>query len=86
VIVADELILLTRGDRASAESLFQAFAERTGLSAEPIEGGVRFALAGEDHAIRITQTLNSIDPHWSEHVELGQPGGAVAAEGGDRNV
>jgi hypothetical protein len=75
--MADELIFFTR-DEAKAMSIVDAFAERTGLTAEPIAGGVRFALQGEDHSVKVVETLSDIDAHWSRHITLGEPGSAGA--------
>jgi hypothetical protein len=73
--MADELLLLRQGDTASAARIFDAFAERTGLTAEPVMGGTRYSLEGAGHRIRIVETLNDIDPNWPRHIALGQPHG-----------
>jgi hypothetical protein len=71
--MAEELILLSRGDADSAQRIFVAFAERTGLAAEPVTGGVSYRLEGPDHRIKIVEILTDIDPDWPRHVALGQP-------------
>ena len=71
--MADELLLLTRGDRAVAQRIFDAFSERTGLKAHPVTGGVRYVLEGADHRIKIVEILTDIDRSWPQHVALGQP-------------
>jgi hypothetical protein len=75
--MADELIFFTR-DESRAMSVLDAFAERTGLTPEPIAGGVRFALQGGDHSVKVVETLNDIDAQWSRHIALGEPGSAEA--------
>jgi hypothetical protein len=73
--MADELIFFVR-DEARATSILDAFAERTGLTPELIAGGVRFALQGEDHSVKVVETLSDIDIQWSRHITLGEPGSA----------
>jgi hypothetical protein len=73
--MANELLLLRRGDEQSAQRIFDAFAERTGLTARPVTGGVSYVLEGTDHRIKIVESLTDIDPHWPRHVALGQPYG-----------
>lgn len=75
--MADQIILLTRDDQAQA--IVDAFAERTGLQPEPVDGGVAFPLADGDHAIPVTQTLTDIDAGWADHVALGDPAGTDSA-------
>ncbi|MCW3031187.1 MAG: hypothetical protein JWM66_1320 [Solirubrobacterales bacterium] len=73
--VAKELLLLRRGDAEAARRIFDAFAERTGLTAQPVTGGVSYALEGADHRIKIVEILTDIDADWPRHVALGQPYG-----------
>jgi hypothetical protein len=73
--MANEVILVCRGDADAAQRIFMAFAERTGLVAEPVTGGVSYLLEGTDHRIKIVEILTDIDPHWPRHVALGQPYG-----------
>jgi hypothetical protein len=75
--MADELIFFTR-DESRAMSILDAFAERTGLTPEAIAGGVRFALQGEDHSVKVVETLSDIDAQWSRHITLGAPGSTEA--------
>jgi hypothetical protein len=70
--MADELVFLTRGDERG-ERILIAFAERTGLTPEVIGDGVRFALQGQDHAVKVVETLTDIDAEWSRHMTLGEP-------------
>lgn len=74
-VVANELLLLRRGDGASAQRIFDAFAERTGLKAQRVTGGVSYVLEGADHRIKIVEILTDIDKDWPRHVALGQPYG-----------
>jgi hypothetical protein len=72
--MADRLILVPQGDPEAAQRIIDAFAEETGLTPEPAaEGGTEFALRGEDHEIKVVQTLTGIDPDWSQRVALGDP-------------
>jgi hypothetical protein len=73
--MANELLLLRRGDAESAQRILDAFAERTGLAAQPVTGGVSYALEGPDHRIKIVEILTDIDANWPRHVALGQPYG-----------
>jgi pyruvate carboxylase len=73
--MANELLLLRRGDAQAADRIFDAFAERTGLTAQPVSGGVSYALEGPDHRIKIVEILTDIDSDWPQHVALGQPYG-----------
>ena len=73
--MADELLLLSRGDNANAQRIFEAFAERTGLEGQSVTGGVRYLLEDGGHRIKIVETLTDIDADWSRHVELRQPRG-----------
>jgi hypothetical protein len=73
--MANELLMLTRDDAATALRIFDAFAERTGLRAERVTGGVRYPLDGSDHGLKIVEILNDIDRDWARHIALGQPYG-----------
>jgi hypothetical protein len=73
--MADCVILLREGDEERASEIVQAFAERTGLEGEEVQGGTSFSLEGEEHEVEVVQTLNEIDPDWSEHLALGDPAG-----------
>ncbi len=75
--MADHLILLTRDGSSRAQGIFEEFAERTGLRPEVIDDGLRFPLRGEDHALRVVETLDEIDSDWPQHVALGQPDAAA---------
>lgn len=71
--MADQLVFLVTGDPSKAQRILDAFAAQTGLAPEPAEDGTRFALDGADHQIKVVETLNEIDPAWSEHLSLGAP-------------
>lgn len=73
--MADELVFLTHGD-THGEAIVKTFGERSGLSPESIPGGVRFELGEDDHGVKVVETLTDIDPQWSRHVALGEPGSA----------
>lgn len=72
--MADRLILRPTGDPAEAQRIIDAFAEQTGLAPQPAsDGGTEFPLAGEDHEVKVVQTLTGIAGDWAQHVELGDP-------------
>lgn len=71
--MADRVILLDQGDGPRASAIINAFAERTGLEPEEIEGGASFPIEGEEHEIDIVRTLDEIDPDWTDHLALGDP-------------
>jgi hypothetical protein len=71
--MAHELILLRRGSEADARRILDAFSERTGLRGEPVAAGMRYALEGPDHRVKIVETLNDIEGNWERHISLGQP-------------
>ena len=64
---------MTHGD-AQGEAILNTFGKRSGLTAEPIPGGVRFELGEDDHGVKVVETLTEIDPQWSRHIALGEPG------------
>lgn len=57
---------------ADGERIIDRFASQTGLPAEDTEGGKRFDVR-EHHDLKVRQTLDGVDEHWAEHVELGDP-------------
>jgi hypothetical protein len=71
--MAGQVILLREGDPQHADEIIGAFAEQTGLQAREIDGGASFLIKGSEHAINVIQTLDEIDPDWTEHVALGDP-------------
>lgn len=72
--MSDRVVLLNRDSDDHAQEIIAAFAQRTGLESQPIEGGTAFLIGAHDHGVEIVQTLNEIDPQWSEHLYLGDPG------------
>jgi hypothetical protein len=70
--MVDELVFLTQGNERG-ERILAAFAERTGLTPEPITAGVRFALHEDDHGVKVLETLTDIDADWSRHLTLEEP-------------
>ncbi|HEY3667479.1 MAG TPA: hypothetical protein VGL19_15840 [Polyangiaceae bacterium] len=71
--MASQVILLREDDERRADEIIGAFAEQTGLEARQTDGGASFAIDGAAHAINVIQTLDEIDPDWTEHVALGDP-------------
>jgi len=69
--VSREVILLAQGDPKHAQRIFDSFAERAALEAEPVVGGMRFALEETPRQIKVRQTLNEIDARWELYVALG---------------
>jgi len=72
--MSDQLVLLTQGDEERSRQIIDAFAQKTGLSANRRPDGVAFELGPDDHRIEVVRTLTEIDSGWSEHVALGDPG------------
>jgi hypothetical protein len=71
--MAKELIFLTHGD-GQGEAIVKTFGERSGLAPQEIAGGFRFELGEDDHGVKVVETLTDIDPQWSRHITLGEPG------------
>ena len=71
--MANQVILPREGDERRADEIIRAFAERTGLEPQQIDGGTSFPIEGAEHATNVVQTLDEIDPDWTEHVALGDP-------------
>jgi hypothetical protein len=70
--MADTITLIPQDDEAGR--ILDAFEQQTGLEPDEGDGGARvYEIDGDDHRIRITQTLTGIDAGWSEHVALGSP-------------
>jgi hypothetical protein len=71
--VAEEVLLLSQGDPARAQRIFDAFAERTGLLMEPVTGGVRYTQEDSEHRrVKVLETLTEIDIDWVHYVALGR--------------
>ena len=73
--MADTVTLIRKSDDPAADDIIEAFAERTGLDHEDTEDGegVIFDVS-DDHELQVVQTLTDIDPDWTDHLEVGQPG------------
>jgi hypothetical protein len=68
-------IILTRvGDRADA--IVGRFADETGLTPERRDEDWVFPVSGDEHEIKVVQTLTGIDEHWSDHVGFREPDAA----------
>lgn len=72
--MSDRIVLVPHGDGAEAQSIIDAFADRTGLEPDELTEGVEFLLGPDDHGIEVVATLNEIDPGWTDHLALGDPG------------
>ncbi|HEY6762323.1 MAG TPA: hypothetical protein VI318_22680 [Baekduia sp.] len=58
------------------ERILDEFEQQTSLDAEPGEDDASsrtYPLEGDDHRIEIIETLDDIDPEWTEHVALESP-------------
>jgi hypothetical protein len=56
------------------ERILDEFEQQTDLAAEEDGGEARvYPLDGEDHQIEIIDTLNDIDPEWTQHIALEMP-------------
>lgn len=69
---------MSRGDGDRAQEIIRSFQERTGLAGERTDARAVFELGPEDHSVEVIRTLTEIDPEWSEHVALGDPGAQPA--------
>jgi hypothetical protein len=68
-----QTITLTKLDDA-AEDIISRFARETGLDGEDTGEAYIFEIEDpDDHDVDVTQTLDSIDPDWPEHVGLADP-------------
>ncbi len=71
--MADHVILRPLDGSSEARRILDEFERRTDLHAEPHGDGILFELHGAEHETHIVQTLNEIDPAWTEHVGLRFP-------------
>ena len=70
--MADTITLIPQDDAAAP--ILEQFEQRTGLEADRGDDGTRvYAIEGEDHRIKIVQTLTEIDADWEDHLAFGQP-------------
>ena len=68
-----QTITLTKLDDA-AEDIISRFARETGLDGEDTGEAYIFEIEDPaDHGVHVTQTLDSIDPDWPEHVGFADP-------------
>jgi hypothetical protein len=68
-----QTITLTKLDD-SAETIISRFASETGLDGEDTGEAYVFEIDDpSEHEIDVTQTLDSIDPDWPEHVGFQDP-------------
>ena len=68
--MADTIMLKPLDDDGAR--IIDAFAQQTGLSPQDAEGGKRFDVR-EHHDLKVRATLDGVDQHWADHVELGDP-------------
>ncbi|WP_205697700.1 hypothetical protein [Conexibacter sp. SYSU D00693] len=72
--MASTITLIPKGDRETAARILDEFAEETGLTGTETEDGGRvFDVEGTEHEIPFVQTLDEIDPTWTEHLEFSDP-------------
>jgi hypothetical protein len=68
-----QTITLTKLDD-SADEIIDRFARETGLAGEDTGEACIFEIEDpSDHEVDVTQTLDSIDPDWPEHVGFEDP-------------
>jgi hypothetical protein len=68
-----QTITLTKLDD-DADRIIDRFARETGLEGEDGEEACVFEIEDPDeHDVDVTQTLDSIDPDWPEHVGFADP-------------
>lgn len=71
--MADTITFLPKDDDGAR--ILDEFEQQTGFTAEEgdDEGARVYALQGDDHRTHVVQTLNGIDPEWSQHIALRMP-------------
>jgi hypothetical protein len=71
--MADQVILEVLDGSVDGERLLAEFEQRTGLSAD-VRNDVRYyEIHGDEHRIRLVQTLTDIDPGWTDHLAFRLP-------------
>jgi hypothetical protein len=64
-------ITFITNDTDDAARILDAFEERTGLHAEQPDAQRRvYPLEGEDHSVKVVQTLTEIDADWTDHLTV----------------
>ena len=69
--MADTITFISKD--GEAERILDAFEERTGLAGNETPDGRSYGIEGTAHEIRFVQTLNEIDEHWPQHLDLQSP-------------
>jgi hypothetical protein len=56
-------------NQPDGDRILDAFEEQTGLESEKPDDGSRvYPLEGDDHQVKVVQTLNDIDERWADHI------------------
>jgi hypothetical protein len=56
-------------NQPDGDRILDAFEEQTGLESEKPDDDTRvYPLEGDDHQVKVVQTLNDIDERWADHV------------------
>jgi hypothetical protein len=56
-------------NQPDADRILDAFEERTGLESEKPDDQTRvYPREGDEHHVKVVQTLTDIDEHWADHV------------------
>jgi hypothetical protein len=57
-----------------ADRILDAFEEQTGLESEKPDAETRvYPLEGDDHRVKVVQTLTDIDADWTDHLSPQAP-------------
>jgi hypothetical protein len=61
-------------NQPDADRILDAFEEQTGLESEKPDERTRvYPLEGDDHRVKVVQTLTEIDEHWTDHLSPQTP-------------
>jgi hypothetical protein len=56
-------------NQPDGDRILDAFEEQTGLESEKPDDDTRvYPLEGDDHQVKVVQTLNDIDERWADHL------------------
>lgn len=75
--MADRIVMQPKDDQG--REIIRFFAERTGLQPTEQDGAHHFDVR-EHHDLKVKGTLDAVDPAWSDHVALGDPGSVPTPE------
>jgi len=71
--MADQIIVQVLEGSDDGERILAEFEQRTGLSADVHDDTRYYEIHGDEHRIRLVQTLTDIDARWTDHLALKLP-------------